>query len=95
MKNRSNRDIYLLPCFMTCTYTGVEYRGEFLENPPVNLTLCTTLIKTKVKWYPDNKGIPAIKFKGCDTTWVFVTEERRDREIKRIIENQKEWLCVE
>ena len=46
-----------------------DYVGVY-QNNPVNIDLCTALIKIdKTNGY--GKKYPAIYFKGCDVTWYF------------------------
>jgi hypothetical protein len=71
--------------FVKCTTPEIKYlRGDVIVNSPVNLALCTELVKTREAWYPDNTGKPAIGFNGCNTKWVYATEKDRDADF--------EWL---
>lgn len=71
--------------FVKPSVKEVIYRSVKIENNPVNILHCKQVVATILRWYPDNKGLPAIKFFGCDAQWVFETEEERDSEIQRII----------
>jgi hypothetical protein len=71
--------------FIECTVPVCTYRGRGLPNEPVNLARCTALSRTVVRWYPNNEGLPAIHFKGCDETWAFPTAAEREAEWARII----------
>lgn len=74
--------------FVECSVPEVEYlRGEKVKNNAVNLDLCKFLRKTRYSWYPDNVGLPSIKFEGCDTEWVFKEETARDVEHARLANN--------
>ena len=46
-----------------------DYVGEH-QNNPVNIDLCTELVKTD-KYNGYNKKYPVIYFKGCDVTWYY------------------------
>lgn len=71
--------------FISCSVAQVKYlRGEIVKNNPVNLDLCKSIEKTKINWYPDNTGKPAISFNGCDAKWVFDNELDRDTELEKI-----------
>ena len=75
--------------FVTSSIEGVKYmRGEFVKNYPVNLSLCKSIRKSKLAWYPDNTGKPAIAFDGCDIEWVYDSVEDRDREYNKLIDIQ-------
>lgn len=72
--------------FIECSVPSIVYRrGQTVENHTVNLDLCQRLRKSKLAWYPDNEGLPAIDFDGCDTKWAFKTEAERDAEYSRIV----------
>lgn len=72
--------------FITCSEPTYDYRDQRdRENRPVNLALCKSVEKTRLRWYPDNEGRPSISFHGCDTEWVFSTDRARDAEYDRII----------
>jgi len=47
--------------------------------------------KDKLAWYPDNKGLPAIKFlmmNDKEITWAYKSEEMRNEDYELIIKNQ-------
>lgn len=72
--------------FIECSLPSVVYRrGETVTNHPVNIDLCTKVRKSRLNWYPDNVGLPAIDFDGCDAKWTFQTEAQRDAEYSLII----------
>jgi hypothetical protein len=72
--------------FLECSVPSIEYlRGEIVKNDPVNLDRCKSIEKFQYRWYPDNTGKPAIKFKGCDVEWVYKSESQRDEDWQRII----------
>ena len=72
--------------FVECSLAGRPYgRDGHITNHAVNIDLCTSLRKSRVHWYPDNTGIPSIKFEGCDTEWVFYNDKQRDEEYARLI----------
>lgn len=75
--------------FIKCSIDSIVYlRGETVVNRPVNLVLCKSIQKRNYAWYPDNKGLPAIEFLGCDVTWVYEDVESRDKEFEEISEIQ-------
>lgn len=57
------------------------------KNLAVNLDLCRAIEKDKLKWYPDNDGVPSIKFIGCKAEWIFQSMEERDEAYEKIAEN--------
>ena len=71
--------------FIRASTEVVEYRGRKMANLPLNIDLVTKIIKTTVAHYPDNEGIPAIKFFGVDETWVYDDIEIRDSDYIKII----------
>lgn len=67
--------------FITPSISFIKYHNNMIHNNPINLSLCTNIEKSKLAWYPDNIGKPAITFhftSGSDAQWVFNTEEQRD-----------------
>jgi hypothetical protein len=77
--------------FVTPPEQEIQYvRGEIINNWPVNLELCTELVKIRVRWYPDNRGLPGIKFNGCDSEWAFTSEEERDQVFNSLASNTYE-----
>ena len=54
-------------------------------NNIVNLSLCKGIQEFQEAYYPDNTGIPALTFKGCDIRWIFPNENERQKEIDRIM----------
>ncbi|MGE7305727.1 hypothetical protein ACQKJG_18060 [Priestia megaterium] len=76
------------PHFIECSTSSVKYRGEKVTNNPINLSLCTSIKKAQYSWYPDNEGIPCIKFNGCEEKWVYNNAAARDLDFKRISTNQ-------
>jgi len=75
------------PLFVKCSRPEVTYRGERIVNRPVNISLCKSVSKDRVKWYPDNKGLPSMRLHGCDTEWVYPYEEERDRDYELVAGN--------
>lgn len=75
----------LMPYFIECKTPSIKYRGQTVENIPVNLDLCKSVKKSNFIWYPDNTGKPAITFKGNDVEWAFDSTSDRDREFSRVI----------
>lgn len=71
--------------FVECTLPSRPYRSSKITNHAVNLALCTSIEKSRIHWYPDNEGIPSIRFKGCDVEWAFNTDAQRDAEFERIM----------
>lgn len=75
--------------FIESSVPGVNYlRQTFLPNKPVNLDLCKSIEKSRLAWYPDNTGLPAIKFNGCDVEWAYHDASVRDADFERIARNQ-------
>lgn len=75
-----------MPHFIECSVPSIAYlRGETVTNSPVNLDLCKQIRRTKLAWYPDNGGRPAIRFEGCDAEWAYNTEAEREADFARII----------
>lgn len=66
----------------------MRYGASEITNSPVNLSLCKEIVKQQLKWYPDNMGLPTIKFEGCDTSWVYSCAESRDLDYKMIANNE-------
>lgn len=73
------------PYFLQPTHKIVQYRQYNEINHPVNISLCKGLVEFQEAYYPDNTGIPALRFEGCDIRWIFSDEEDRKKEIDRII----------
>ncbi len=71
--------------FIIPSVPNVQYRGNNLNNWPINISLVTWFSKGKHAEYPDNVGIPTIYFAGIKIKWVFETEYDRDEEFNRII----------
>ena len=71
--------------FIVCSVLETPYRNYKIKNNPVNIDLCTELIKHQEAWYPDNIGMPAIKFKGCGVKWVYRNEKDRDLDFDKIL----------
>jgi len=73
--------------FVSCSVPEVIYRrGSSVVNHAVNLDLCRKIRKSRLNWYPDNVGLPAIDFDGCDAKWTFNNETERDAEYDRLID---------
>lgn len=70
--------------FIQCVRSEITYRHSPVQNNPVNLALCKSIQKGRLIWYPDNEGLPTIKFNGCDTEWTFYKDEERDLEFEKI-----------
>lgn len=67
-----------------------KYRNEIIHNNPVNLSLCISISLERLKWYPDNTGLPAIGFhfaKGSFVKWVYNSEGSRDADFLAISNN--------
>lgn len=74
--------------FVKPSEEAVRYlRGDLVYNHPVNIDNCTEITKFRYQWYPDNNGLPAIYFKGCDTCWVFSSVDERDRIFENLTNN--------
>lgn len=76
------------PFFIRSSVPEVPYlRGAIVLNNPVNLNLVTSIELDTFNWYPDNEGLPAIKFRvvgDADVTWVYKTKEARDADLNKI-----------
>jgi len=71
--------------FIKCPIENIRYRQDTIDNNPVNIELCKSILKSRLAYYPDNTGKPTIKFKGCDTEWVFNNDESRNKEFEKIL----------
>ncbi len=71
--------------FIECSLPSRPYGSSVIVNPAVNLGLCKAIRKQRIHWYPDNTGIPSIKFEGCDIEWAYKTDADRDADYARII----------
>jgi hypothetical protein len=78
-----------MPYFIRCSIEGVKYLNDIIINNPVNLELCKFIVKGNFKYYPDNIGLPSIKFEGCDSVWIYDSKEQRDLEFEWISKIQK------
>lgn len=79
------------PYFVECSLPERSYRQSVITNSAVNLSLCKQIRKSRISWYPDNKGIPSIEFVGCDAEWAYNTDAEREADYNRIISlNQDE-----
>lgn len=78
------------PFFVKSSCEKTSYRGHKVENNPINLSLVTSIVKTRENWYPDNKGTPSIKFQGIDITWIYGIHqtEQRDLDYENLITNK-------
>jgi hypothetical protein len=77
------------PLFVIPSVQHVKYRGDIMENSPVNLSMCLTFAKGKYNRYPDNEGIPTIDFYMTGDTklsWLYLNKETRDAEYKDLLE---------
>jgi hypothetical protein len=74
------------PYFLEPIHNVVKYGKYDIVNHIVNISLCKGIEKFQEKYYPDNEGIPALKFKGCDIRWIFPNKNERQKEINRILE---------
>ena len=73
------------PFFIKCSLGSFKYRqDQRVVNNPVNLSLCTSIYKSKFAWYPDNEGKPAISFSGCNVEWAYNDETSRDTDFEKI-----------
>ena len=69
-------------------------RYEKHINNPVNLINVNGIKKGRLKYYPDNDGVPSIYFLGTETknledgiTWIFHDEKERDLCFEAIANN--------
>lgn len=80
------------PFFIKSSVGELNYlRGDLVINKPVNLSLCQTVHKDRLRWYPDNTGLPTINFKMMsedrDVMWAYKTEQERDSDYEIIVNN--------
>ena len=73
------------PFFTVCATESIRYQNTDFQNWPINLSLCMHIQKDKYSIYPDNVGRPAIKFIGCELSWIYNTEKDRDEDFDRIV----------
>ena len=81
--------------FIKPPYEKLEYgRYENRTNIPVNLMNVNGIKKGRLKYYPDNNGIPSIYFLGTETKnledgiiWIFHGEKERDDCFEAIADN--------
>ena len=59
-----------------------------IVNKAINISLCTSVKKSRMKWYPDNDGIPSIEFGGIDEKWVFNSDKSRDETYNLLVNNE-------
>lgn len=71
--------------FIKSIVNCVDYKGQKFNNNPINIDLVTEVSKRRLKYYPDNEGIPSIYFKGVDVEWVYLKDSDRDSEFETII----------
>lgn len=77
------------PFFIKPPIEIVTYlRGDEIVNKAINISLCTSVKKSRLKWYPDNDGIPSIEFGGIDEKWVFNSDTYRDNVYNLIASNE-------
>lgn len=74
--------------FVRSSVEKVKYHRSEIENPPVNLDRCDTVMKARINWYPDNEGIPAISFMPMQIKWAYQKVEDRDADFERIVLGQ-------
>lgn len=77
------------PFFIKPLNEVVTYlRGDEIVNKAINISLCTSVKKSRMKWYPDNDGIPSIEFGGIDEKWVFNSDKSRDETYNLLVNNE-------
>lgn len=78
------------PYFIECDTPEQRYRGETIINRTVNLSLVASFEKKKYNWYPDNDGLPGIRFYSFDNNkiahWAYKDEKHRDFQYQCIID---------
>ena len=75
------KPIYVIPHIKE-----IDYRSSTLTNNPINISLCESIQKSRLRYYPDNNGIPSLLFlfnktsdeQSNDRRWNFRSEEDRD-----------------
>ena len=74
--------------FIKCSVDSIEYFGKEKINPPINLDRIIYFVKGNESYYPDNTGVPSIRFiydKDLEVIWWYHRhEEMRDEDYKRI-----------
>ena len=81
------------PFFIKSSVDKISYlRGDEVINKPVNLSLCLSVHKDRLRWYPDNNGRPSIVFKmipeGKELTWAYDKEIDRNLDYEKIVNNE-------
>lgn len=81
---------FIKPPFEKLNYGRYENR----INIPINLANVNGIEKYQLKYYPDNDGVPGIKFLGTETKknedgiiWIFHNVEERDMCFEAIADN--------
>lgn len=74
-------------------YTKQNKYGSQHKNHVINLANVNCMIKTRMHWYPDNEGVPSIKFSFPNDVveWIFDTDDLRDRAYDVLIGTQLTW----
>ena len=65
-----------------------NHRYSSHENKAINIYGVMSISKSHINHYPDNKGIPTLRFwfnENMSEDWYFDTEEERDRVYKKIL----------
>lgn len=68
----------------------IDYRGDVIYNNPINLSMCTHIEKSRLRWYPDSIGKPSITFyflDGSSVQWCYDSESDRDIDFAGISTN--------
>lgn len=68
--------------FIQCSFECINYRGHLLKNDPINIGNVNQISKDRLHFYPDNDGIPTIRFKmngGEDLIWHYNKKDERIR----------------
>lgn len=61
-----------------------ESQARTISNQPVNLALCTQLLKSFIQWPGMAAPLQSIRFQGCDAEWVYPDQASRDADLARI-----------
>jgi len=68
---------------------SIEGRYREVVNHPINLCNVLSFARGKYAWYPDNEGVPCIKFYMLNAKepleWIFPNKDARDKKYDEIL----------
>lgn len=79
--------------FVECSTPSITYRQIMVTNRAVNLSLCITLKRSSMNWYPDTVGLPSIAFEtlgGKEVIWAYKKEADRDADYAKLVNHGKD-----